>query len=135
MKLPFWVTIVAVSALSGPVCVSAQGVHGVQSGSPFTMPHRSMNRPATTGNFLPHFDPAVPNRRVPSLAPVQSGDMHPVTPDKAWPMPLPSIKPVRPPVTSGAGNIMNGRALSGKGRLSIEEPLGSLWGASSPLGR
>jgi hypothetical protein len=136
MKLQYWVTIVAVSSsLWGSVCVLAQGVHGPQSGPPFTMPFRSLNRPVSVGNFLPHFDPALPNRRVPSLAPPQSGDIHPVAPDKAWPLPLPSIKPVRPPVTSGAGNIAKGEPLSGKGRLSIEESLESSSGTDSLLGQ
>lgn len=135
MKPQYWLTIAAACALWGPVFVSAQGVHGTQGWSPLAMPHNLVNRQARVDSFLPHFDPALPNRRVPSLAPPQSGDIHPVTPDKAWPLPLPSIKPVRPPVTSGAGNIAKGEPLSGKGRLSIEESLESSSGTDSLLGQ
>ncbi|WP_143705213.1 hypothetical protein [Pollutimonas nitritireducens] len=121
MKLQHWLTIAAACAVSGPVCVWAQAVQG-EPPPPATQP--SVNRPegagSTVPNFVPDIDPALPNRRVPSLAPPRPLDGHPVTPDKAWPKP-PAIKPALPSRRPDAGTIKNDELLSGKERPSIEE--------------
>lgn len=166
MKVQFWVTIAAASALWGPACVLAQVPHGFHGGHgihgalelrgfrgfqgvqefrgfrgfqgvhgrlPLLMPQISVKRLPDAGSFFPHhLDPAVPNRRIPSLAPPQSGDIHPVTPDKAWPMPT-SIKPASPFVRSGKGNIANDDAILGRGPLNIEGPFDGIGGASGLL--
>ncbi len=150
MKLQYWVTIAVASALWGPACVSAQtiqGIHGIpgiqglqglqrMQGRPhLPMPHSPVNRPGSAGNFFLHSSPTFPNRRVPSLEPPESGDIHPVTPDMAWPKSHSLITPGRPSMKSGPGNILNGEDLSGRGDLGIEEPLGGIGGADGLLGR
>lgn len=132
MKLQYWVTIAVAGAFWAPACVSAQGMH---DGFPFFMPHSPVSRHAFPGSFVPNmtFNRTLPNRRVPSLAPPQFGDIHPVTPAKAWSKPLSSTKPARPSVRSGRSNIMNDDALFGRGPLSIEGPLEDIGGADSLL--
>jgi len=121
MKLQYWVMAAAASALLTAGGVWAQAVQG-EPPPPASQP--SVNRLEGAGssvpNFLPDIDPALPNRRVPSLAPPRPLDGHPVTPDKAWPKP-PAIKPALPSRRPDAGKIKNDELLSGKEQPSIEE--------------
>jgi len=122
MKLLYWVTITVASVCWGPAGVFAQGGHGVQGWMP-SVPHIPANRMAWTKDFMLH-GRSVPNRRIPSLAPPRSRDLHPVTPDRAWPGPLSSIKPTPRSLKSSMGERTSGDMLFDDGRLDVEKLLG-----------
>ncbi len=118
MKNQFWVTIAAVSALWQPTFALADGTQGS-----LPMPQSSASQSAGPGHFLPRIDPALPNRRVPSLSPPSPDNGHPVTPAEAWPKQLPSDKPEPPSMTSDVDKNGTGNALFGKDQLDIKGPI------------
>lgn len=119
MKLQYWVAIAAASALWGPACVWAQGVQG---GPTAPIPQTAPSRPDGAGSFLPDIDPALPNRRVPGLAPPDPGNIHPVTPDEAWPKPPPSRKPALPSGKPGIDSATPTQPLNGTGSEGFQHP-------------
>lgn len=129
MKLQYWVTIAAANALWTPAYAWD---HGAQSGPAVPMPQPPVSRPDSAGSFLPEIDPALPNRRVPSLAPPRP-DSHPITPGEAWPKPPPPIKPALPDKKSGMGNIVGDKALSRKGGPGLAEPLQGVNGTGGSI--
>jgi len=128
MKVHSWVTIAAASAVWGPACVLAQVAQG---GIP--IPQSSENRPATSGGALSDIDRGLPNRRIPSVTPPQSGSDHPITPDEAWPKSQPSAKQVRPFPKANTENDATDEDFSGTGELDTEEPLEGIRGVEGPI--
>lgn len=130
MKPRYWITIVAASVCCGSAGVWANGVQGEPPLPTLRAPPIPATRLDGAESFPPNADHALPNRRVPSLAPPQPGDTHPVTPDKAWGKAQPSVKPAPLSGNLGAGSIGNGEAHSGKAKTDTNAPL---LGPTQPL--